>query len=100
MKNKLRLHYIQTCKKSNFLNTDEGKYSCFAFIKILIKALILGFELISVDESTFKLNKSNFQCWRKPNEHIYFGKSNKDKINLILAVTKDEILHYEMKNEI
>ena len=56
MKNKLGLHYVQTCKKSNFLNTDEGKYSCFAFIKILIKALILGFELIFVDESTFKLN--------------------------------------------
>ena len=99
MKNKLGLHYVQTCKKSNFLNTDEGKYSCFAFIKILIKALILGFELIFVDESTFKLNKSNFKCWRKPNEHIYFGKSNKDKINLILAVTKEEILFHEMKNE-
>ena len=56
IKNKLGLHYVQTCKKSNFLNTDEGKYSCFAFIKILIKALILGFELIFVDESTLKLN--------------------------------------------
>ena len=61
--------------------------------------MILGFELIFVDESTFKLNKSNFKCWRKPNEHIYFGKSNKDKINLILAVTKEEILFHEMKNE-
>ena len=106
MKNKLGLHYLKTCKKSNFLNTDKGIlntdkgiFSCFSFIKILIKSLILGFELIFVDESTFKLNKSNFKCWRKYDEQIFFGKSNKDKINLILAVTKDEIFHFEMKNE-
>ena len=65
----------------------------------MIKSLILGFELIFVDESTFKLNKSNFKCWRKYDGQIFFGKSNKDKINLILAVTKDEIFHFEMKKE-
>ena len=99
MKNKLGLHYIKTCKKSNFLNTHEGVFSCLTFIKILVKSLILGFEIIYVDESTFKLNKSNFKCWRKYDEQIYFGKSNRDKINLIIAVTKDEIFHYEMISE-
>ena len=99
MKNKLGLHYIKTCKKSNFLNTHEGIFSCMAFIKILIKAVILGFELIFVDESTFKLNKSNFKCWRKYDEQIYFGKCNRDKVNLIAAVSKNEIFHYEMKND-
>ena len=76
MKNKLGLHYVQTCKKYNFLNTNEEKYSCFTFIKFLIKALILGFELIIFDESILTLNISNFKSWRKPNEHIYFGKNN------------------------
>ena len=99
MKNKLGLHYIKTCKKSNFLNTHEGVFSCLTFIKILIKSLILGFEIIYVDESTFKLNKSNFKCWRKYDEQIYFGKSNRDKINLIAAVSKNEIFHYEMISE-
>ena len=100
MKNKLGLHYIKTCKKLNFLNTHEGIFSCMAFIKILIKAVTLGFELIFVDESTFKLNKSNFKCWRKYDEQIYFGKSNRGKINLIAAVIKNQIFHNEMKNEI
>ena len=99
LKNKLGLHYIKTCKKSNFLNTHKGVFSCLYFIKVLIKSLILGFELIFVDESTFKLNKSNFKCWRKYDEQIYFGKSNRDKINLIAAVSKNEIFYYEMKSE-
>ena len=29
----------------------------------------------------------------------FFGKTNREKVNLILAITKDEIFHYEMKNE-
>lgn len=99
MKDKLGLHCLKTCKQSNFLNTDEGIFACFSFIKILIKSLILGFELIYVDESTFKLNKSNFKCWRKYDEQIFFGKNNKEKINLILVVIKDEIFHFGIKNE-
>ena len=35
MKNKLGLHYIKTCKKSNFLDTYEGVFSCLSFIKNL-----------------------------------------------------------------
>ena len=72
MKNKLGLHYNKTCKKSSFLNTQEGIFSCLTFIKIMIKSLILCFELILVDESTFKFNKSNLKCWRKYDEQIYF----------------------------
>ena len=75
MKNKLGLHYIKTYKKSNFLITEESIFSCFAFIKILIKSLILGNGLIFIDESTFKLNKSNFKCWRKYDEQIFFWKN-------------------------
>ena len=61
------------------------------FVKILIKAVILGLEIIFVDESIFKLNKSNFKCWRKYDEQIYFRKSNRDKINLLATVSKNEI---------
>ena len=54
MKNKLDLHYIKTCKKSNFFNTDQGVFSWLTFIRILINSLNLRFVLIFVDESTFK----------------------------------------------
>lgn len=99
IKNKLGFHYLKTCKKSNFLNTDEGIFCCLAFIKVIYKSLIAGFELIFLDESTVKVNNSNFKCWRYCTEEIYFGKSNKSKINLLLAVTKNEIFHYELTCE-
>lgn len=99
IKNKLGFHYIKTCKKSNFLKTDLGIFSCLAFIKIICKSLSVGFEFIFVDESTIKLNSSNFKCWRHYSEQIYFGKSDKSKINLLLAVTKNEIFHYELMSE-
>lgn len=99
IKNKLGFRYIKTCKKSNFLKTDLGKFSCFAFIKIIYKSLFVGFEFIFIDESTIKLNNTNFKCWRHYSEQIYFGKNDKSKINLLLAVTKDDIFHYELLNE-
>ena len=99
MKKKLGFHYLKTCKKSNFLKTDQGIFSCLTFIKIIYKSLFAGFDLIFIDESTVKINNSNFKCWRHYSEQIYFGKSNKSKINLLLAITKNEIFHYELIKE-
>ena len=99
IKNKLGYHYLKTCKKSNFLKTDLGIFSCLTFIKIIYKSLVNGFDLIFVDESTVRLNNSSFKCWRHYSEQIYFGKNNSGKINLILSVTKNEIFHYQLIEE-
>lgn len=99
IKNKLNYHYIKTCKKSNFLQTHLGIFSSLGFIKLVIKSLKIGYDLIYVDESTIKFNNNNYKCWRKYWEQIYFGQNNKGKINLLLAVSKDEIIHYELTNQ-
>ena len=41
------------------------------------------------------MNNSHYRCWRKYNEHIYYGNNNKAKINLILAISRNNILYYE-----
>ena len=99
IRNKLGFHYLKTCKKSNFLSTYLGKFSCFSFIKILLKCLMQDFILIFIDESSIKINNSNFRCWRRYNEQIFFGHKNFHRLNLILAVTKDTTLYFEINEQ-
>ena len=96
IKNKLGLHYLKTTLKSNFLKTDKGNYYSFCFIKIFIKCLIKGFEMIFIDESSIRTINSKYKCWRGYKEQIYFGNQHQHKLNLILAVTKDSVLYHEM----
>ena len=99
IKSKLGYHFLKTSKKSNFLLTDLGRILCLTFIKTLIKCLMTGFDLLFIDESSIQLNNSNYRCWRKYEEQIYFGDNNAGKLNLLLCISKNEILYYELNKE-
>ena len=67
----------------------------FLFIKGIIRSLFLDLNLIFVDETGFLLENNNFYIWRNSTEEIFRGpkKNVKQRTNLILAVSKSNIIY-------
>jgi len=71
----------------------------FIFIKIIIRAIKLKFNIIFVDESNFKLQNPNFKTWIKNDEFPNYGYKNNDKINFLLAVSANKVINYKFTNQ-
>ena len=99
MRKRLHMHFKKiTVKNDKLLRMDYIKFSFF-FIKIISRALFLGLKLVFIDESGFRLKNSHYKTWVFDKEQIYSKNYNEKKINLILAVSKDDILHYQIIKE-
>ena len=99
MRKRLHMHFKKiTVKNDKLLRTDYIKFSFF-FIKIISRALFLWLKLVFIDESGFRLKNSHYKTWVFDKEQIYSKNYNEKKINLILAVSKDDILHYQIIKE-
>ena len=99
MRKRLHMHFKKiTVKNDKLLRMDYIKFSFF-FIKIISRALSLGLKLVFIDESGFRLKNSHYKTWVFDKEQIYSKNYNEKKINLILAVSKDDILHYQIIKE-
>ena len=73
----------------------------FLFIKTILRALILDFEIIFIDESGFTLNNGLYRIWRKRDQEIYEGpiSQNKNRSNLILSIGIKNIVCWEITKE-
>lgn len=99
MKKHFGYKYLKTTIKNISLKTDKSIISCFAFIKIVVRALKLGFSLIFIDESKIELSNNHYRAWRFPCEQVYFGKNSKQKNNLLLAIGNNSVYHYKITSE-
>lgn len=99
MRNKLGLHYIKTSIKSNKINRKQNILYSFCFIKILIRALKLGYKLLFQDESCILCSNNNYRCWRYPEEKIFYGHGSKKKKNLLLIVSEKEVIYYKINEQ-
>lgn len=82
-----------------YVEDKDYAYLIEGFMGFTLKTL---FKIVFIDETGFSLNNANLKVWRNSKEQIYAGArgNGKEKINLILAINKNEILlghHY--KNE-
>ncbi len=99
IRKKLGYHYLKTCPKNKSIKNKENQIICFAFIKIIIRCLLLGFDIIFLDESILSNKNNHFRCLRKVNEQIYYKYDKLSKLNLLMAVNKDGIIYYEINEE-
>lgn len=102
LKKELDLHYRKTIIKTPKLMEDNYKLMTYLFLKGVSRCLMLGLELVFIDETGFSLNNANLKVWRNSTKQIYGGcrGNGKEKINLILAINKKEIiLGHRYKNE-
>lgn len=96
---KLHLSFRKkTIKNKNLITTNFIKYSFF-FIKIVARSISLGLKFIFIDESGFSLKNNNYKSWFFQDEEIYYGLNLTSKINLILGVSDNKIIHYQINEE-
>lgn len=62
---------------------------------------MLDLNIVFIDETGVILHNNNFKVWRCRTEEIYLEPKtdNKKRLNLILAVNKEKILHYKFSND-
>ena len=94
LRNKLGLHFLKTCPKNDILLSKESIKQTFFVLKVLSRHIKFGGNIIYIDESTFSTDNNNYKSWRKPNSQIYKKVNDSKKINLILAVSQEKIIHW------
>lgn len=99
IKNELKYKYRKTSvKTSKILSNTYIKY-CFFLIKILVRGLKQGADIIFLDESGFHTKNNNYYTWRRKEEEIYNHLDENKKFNLLIAVSKNKIIKYKIIEE-
>lgn len=98
-KNKLNLSYLKTNVKTSERITPNSIFSCHCFIKIIVRAINLGFEIFFMDESSILKKNNNFKCWRYSKELIHQKSGPNRRSNLLLIVDNKSIIFYKINKE-
>ena len=96
LKNEMRLHYLKSTLKINYLIEEIGLLNYMCFIKIFTRCIKVGFSPNFIDESKIDLHNNHFKAWGFKHEELYFGNSSKEKRNLLLAVRNNQIYSYKI----
>ena len=99
LRNKLKYRYKKTCLKPKNLENNNYKKMSFIFIKIVLRALYLNYNIIYIDESNFQLENKNFRTWIKKEDHAHYGYKGFGKINFLLAICTNDIINYKFTEE-
>ena len=103
LKNHLGMRHLKTSIKNPKIEENNYLFMSFVFIRIFFRSLYLNLNFIFLDETGFLLENNNYYTWRNENECVIGGPKNKakERLNLILASSKDKIIHQKfIKNSI
>ena len=96
LKNRLHLVFRKTILKPKILENKIYKKISFLFIKSMIRALKLNFDLVFLDESNFKLKNNNYRMWRSLSDFCHYGNISRGKKNFLLAIGIDKIINFKL----
>ena len=91
----LKLRYLKTVEKPKILSDVKYIRKSFFLIRLIYQVLINQMDIIYIDETKIQLKNSNFRMWRYKYDSFNYCSIKQDKINLILAVSKNDVVHYE-----
>lgn len=96
IKNKLGYKYLKTSPKTKKIENHSSILRTFIFIKSFISCINKGLIPIFIDESNFQTKNNKLYVWRKRDESPLFNVGNPERRNLILAVSSEEKIYYEI----
>ena len=103
LKNHLGMRHLKTSLKNPKIEENNYLFMSFVFIRIIFRCLYLNLTFVFLDETGFLLENNNYYTWRNENECVIGRPKNKakERLNLILASSKDKIIHQKfLKNSI
>lgn len=66
------------------------------FIKIITRAIKLGYDIIYIDESALLSGNNNYRYWRSQNKTIFFKLAPPKRVNLLLEVNSKEVIYHKI----
>ena len=96
---KLGYKYIKTAFKNIKILSEENIITSLSFLKIMERCIRLNFQIIYLDESSIVSCNTKGYAWRKRNQDVYIKLHKNERINLIMAITKDNVIHYSFNRE-
>ena len=99
MTNKLNFRFRKTRAKTNKLQLINSIKQTFFVLKIFIRTIKLGVEIVYLDESGFFKNNDNLRMWLKIGQDVYYEIGYITINNLLLAVTPSKVLRYKLSYE-
>lgn len=98
IKNIFHLRYLKTTVKTNKLLENSYIVMGLLFIKIIARSLKQNCTLIFVDESHFESMNNHFKTFRGKEEQLYCKMQERERNNLILAVSDTDVIYYEINS--
>ena len=96
LKNKLNFSYRKTAIKNSKIITNQSLKMANLFLKIMIRAIKLNYDLIFIDESKIQQINNNLHCWRGKGEYIFSKIKKMEKRNLIMGVSPSGLIYYKI----
>ena len=85
--------------KPKILSSLVFKKKSYFLLRIIYQVLKSEMNFIYVDETKLQLKNSNFRVWRPKHDNFNYSNNKQEKMNLILAVTKEKILHFKFNKK-
>lgn len=96
LKNRLNYSYRKTSIKNSKIITENSIKMATIYLKIILRAIKLKYELIFIDESKIQQINPNLYCWRKSEEFIFHNIKSLQKANLIMAVSPNGLVYHHI----
>lgn len=99
IRHKLGYKFLKTTIKNINILSQDNIITSLEFLKIIERCIKMNIKLIYLDESSILNTNNNYRLWRYPNEEIYMPLAKKEKTNLIMAITDEDVIHYAFNKE-
>lgn len=96
LKNNLGLRYLKVVPKNLKILSEESVIYSMALIKIIARCIKNKISIIFCDESSILNVNNNYRAWVPPKSNFYSQKETKKRYNLIMAVSENGIVYYEL----
>ena len=99
LKYDLNYHYLKTAPKNAIASSQESIKRCFFVIKIICRTIVLGGEIIYLDECAFYNYNNNLRAWKLNNEKIFQKLKDNKKFNLLMAVSSKKVYGFVINDD-
>ena len=91
--------YLKSTIKTKIIFQKNNILMSLTFLKIISRCIKFNMNILYCDETSIQNQSNNIQTWRKSNEVIYEDIPKKEKLNLILTVSKDDVIYFELNED-
>ena len=99
LKKVLGLRWRKSVIKTNKIKRKANIIMSLTFIKIITSSLSLKFNIIYCDETILQTINNHLKIWRGQKENFICKIAERKKLNLLMAITQEGLVHFKINKE-